>query len=588
MITVCENQRINYKLGVPTFYKLILPLVMAMALPGSIMVASGDEQPVTYCNPLDLDYRFQLDDPTRREAADPAIVFCGGEYWLFASKSGGYWHSPDFRHWIFVDGKGLPIEDYAPAPAVINGRLYYTAFNTRKIFRADNPWTGTWTKVGDLKQYPDPDLFQDDDGKVYVYYGCSANGGINVVELDPANNFKEIGNPVVCLKCDPPHRGWEVPGNDNTATGNTWVEGAWMTKHDGKYYLQYAAPGTQFHSYADGIFVGTTAKGPFTYAPYSPFSHKPTGFITGAGHSGTFQDAQGNWWRVVTMVISVRHMFERRIGLFPAGFCDDGQMFCNTWLGDYPEFLPGTKNVSPKNNSVGWMLLSYDKKAEASSERKDFPVANAFDENIQTWWSAETGKAGEWLKVDLGKACRINTLQINFADEGAQFHGKLLNDAYQYYVEASRDGSNWERIVDRSDNRRDAPQEYIQLDHPVRERYLRLVNVHCPAHACFSVSGFRVFGNGLGREPATVKNVTAQRNPNDGREATISWEPGKRAEFYIVRFGVAPGQLFDNYQVYSATNVDIHSLNSGVPYYFTVDAVNDSGVTRGKDTFLLK
>lgn len=572
----------------PIYYKFALSAVTAMAWLGCVMTTRGAEQPATYCNPLDLDYRFQLDDPSRREAADPAVVFYGGEYWLFASKSGGYWHSPDFRHWVFVEGKNLPIEDYAPAPAVINGRLYYTAFNTGKIFRADNPWAGTWTQAGDLKPYSDPDLFQDDDGKVYVYYGCSPNGGINAVELDPANGFKEIGKPVVCLMCDPLHHGWEVPGNDNTAAGNTWVEGAWMTKYNGKYYLQYAAPGTQFHSYADGIFVGTTAKGPFTYAPYSPFSHKPTGFITGAGHSGTFQDTRGNWWRVVTMVISVRHMFERRIGVFPVGFCEDGQMFCNTWLGDYPEFLPGAKSVSPKNNSVGWMLLSYNKKAEASSKRSGFPVANAFDENVQNWWSAATGNAGEWLKVDLGKVCRINALQINFADEGAQFHGKLLNDAYQYYVEASRDGSNWERIIDRSNNHQDAPHDYIQLDHSVRERYVRLVNVHCPAHACFSVSGFRIFGNGLGRPPVSVKNVTAQRNPNDGREATVSWVPSARADFYIVRFGVTPGQLFDNYQVYGSTNIDIHSLNSGIPYYFTVDAVNDSGVTRGKDTFLLK
>ena len=531
---------------------------------------------------MDLDYRFQLVGPARREAADPAVMIFHGEYWLFASKSGGYWHSKDFQHWVFVDGKDLPIEDYAPAPAVIDGRLYYTAFNSRAIFRADNPWAGTWTKVGELKPFADPDLFQDDDGRVYVYYGCSANGGIRVAELDPKNGFKEIGQPVVCLMCDRAHRGWEMPGDENNAAGNTWVEGAWMTKHDGKYYLQYAAPGTQYHSYADGIFAGTTPKGPFTYAPYSPFSQKPTGFITGAGHSGTFQDMRGNWWRVVTMVISVRHIFERRIGVFPVGFYDDGQMFCNTWLGDYPEFLPGTENVSPTHNSVGWMLLSYDKKAEASSELPSFPVTNAFDENIQTWWSAKTGNAGEWLKVDLGKTCRINALQINFADQGAHYHGKLRDDAYQYYVEASRDGTKWEKVLDRSNNHRDAPQEYAQLDHLIKERYLRLVNIHCPAGACFSVSDFRVFGNGLGRSPAPVKDVTAQRNPDDARKAMITWAPAKRAEFYIVRYGIDPDRLFNNYQVYDATNREINALNNDVRYYFTVDAVNDSGVTQSK------
>ena len=62
-----------------------------------------------------------------------------------------------------------------------------------------------------------------------------------------------------------------------------WTEGAWMTKHAGTYYLQYSAPGTQFKTYADGVYTSTNPMGPFVYAPYSPFSHKPTGFIGGAG-----------------------------------------------------------------------------------------------------------------------------------------------------------------------------------------------------------------------------------------------------------------------------------------------------------------
>jgi hypothetical protein len=33
------------------------------------------------------------------------------------------------------------------------------------------------------------------------------------------------------------------------------LEGAWVTKHDGKYYLQYAAPGTEYNIYADGVYV---------------------------------------------------------------------------------------------------------------------------------------------------------------------------------------------------------------------------------------------------------------------------------------------------------------------------------------------
>ena len=45
----------------------------------------------TVCNPLNLNYRYQLDNPSRREAADPSMILFKGKYYLFASKSGGYW-----------------------------------------------------------------------------------------------------------------------------------------------------------------------------------------------------------------------------------------------------------------------------------------------------------------------------------------------------------------------------------------------------------------------------------------------------------------------------------------------------------------
>src|SRR5512136_2359810 len=59
----------------------------------STMAAGFAERPRTFANPINIDYRFMLDSPSRREAADPVIVLFGDDYYLFASKSGGYWHS---------------------------------------------------------------------------------------------------------------------------------------------------------------------------------------------------------------------------------------------------------------------------------------------------------------------------------------------------------------------------------------------------------------------------------------------------------------------------------------------------------------
>jgi len=562
----------------------------------TIQAANQMDRPQTFCNPLDLAYRFQLNAPSRREAADPTLVRFKGEYWLFASKSGGCWHSSDLAHWKFVEPTGLPLEDYAPTVDVLNGRMIFTAFETPGIYTTDDPLKGVWIKEADLKGYPDPAIFVDDDGHVYLYFGCSSDGNIEAVELDPQHGFKVIKGPVVCSPSDYAHHGWEVAGEDNRGDPHPdgskqispWTEGSWMTKHAGTYYLQYSAPGTQFKSYADGIYTATNPMGPFTYAPYSPFSHKPTGFIGGAGHSSITEDYNDHYWHVATMTISVRQMFERRLGLFPAGFTSDGHMFCNTYLGDYPQFVPGSQKNPAENNSPGWMLLSYDKPATASSALEQFPIKNAFDENIRTWWSSASGKPGEWLQVDLGKPCRIEAIQINFADQGMTNLGRMEKDSYRYYVQISDNGTNWKACFDRSDNLRDSPHDYTQLDKPETARYVRLVNVHAPGGGLFSVSGLRIFGNGLGKAPAPVKEVKVERYVSDPRQVHVSWQPVKGADFYIIRYGIARDRLFNNYQVYKTNQFDISSLNVGTSYFFSVDAVNDSDIDRATKMVFLK
>jgi hypothetical protein len=368
------------------------------------------------------------------------------------------------------------------------------------------------------------------------------------------------------------------PGSGHLAP---YLEGAWMTRRAGTYYLQYSAPGTEFKTYGDGTYTSASPLGPFAYAPYSPFSYKPTGFIGGAGHSSTVTDGEGRYWHITTMTISVRHMFERRLGIFPTGFTPDGQMFCNTYLGDYPQFVPGVQKNPGENNLPGWMLLSGGKPAAASSALKGFPAENAFDENIRTWWSAASGNPGEWLQVDLGKPCRIEALQVNFADQGMTNLGRMENDACRYLVQISGDGTSWQTCLDRSDNLRDAPHDYTQLERPVRARYVRLVNVHTPGNGLFSISGFRLFGNGLGRPPAHVSGIAGVRDPADPRCVQVSWQPARGADFYIIRYGLARDRLFNNYQVYHTNRFEINSLNLGASYYFTVEAVNDSGIAKG-------
>lgn len=113
--------------------------------------------------------------------------------------------------------------------------------------------------------------------------------------------------------------------------------------------------------YTDFLY-GTSPAGPFTYMENSPVSYKPTGFIRGAGHGCIFTAGSENYWKAATNSISVRHMFERRVSFYPSGFDKDGYLFTNTYLGDYPMFLPGGKEQIAGEYQPGWMLLSYGKK----------------------------------------------------------------------------------------------------------------------------------------------------------------------------------------------------------------------------------
>ena len=71
-----------------------------------------------------------------------------------------------------------------------------------------------------------------------------------------------------------------------------------QTKHNGKYYFQYGATGTEFKVYADGVYVSDSTLGPFVYQKHNPMCYKPGGYVQGAGHGGTFCDVKGNYWHV--------------------------------------------------------------------------------------------------------------------------------------------------------------------------------------------------------------------------------------------------------------------------------------------------
>ena len=99
----------------------------------------------------------------------------------------------------------------------------------------------------------------------------------------------------------------------------------------------------------------------------------------------------------------------------------------------------------------------------------------------------------------------------------------------------------------------------------------------------FALAGLRVFGNGGGRDPAKVENFGVLRPETDRCEVKLKWTHKPDAVGYNIRFGTQKDKLYHNYQVLGADTVTIRSLNSSAKYYFTIDAFNENGITKGKD-----
>ncbi|MBI2729358.1 MAG: family 43 glycosylhydrolase [Sphingobacteriales bacterium] len=580
----------------------------------------------TYCNPINIDYGYTpipnfSEWGRHRATADPVIVNYKGEYYLFSTNQWGYWWSNDMLKWNFISKKFLRPwntntydELCAPAVGIVGDTmLVFGSTYTRKftLWMSTNPKANEWKPLVDSFDIGgwDPAFFTDDDERFYMYNGSSNRYPLYGIELD-RKTFKPIGTRVETYSLESWRYGWQRFGEymDNTFL-DPFIEGSWMTKHNGKYYLQYCAPGTEMSGSADATLVGDAPLGPFT--PQSdPISFKPGGFVRGPGHGSTFTDNWNNYWHTSTLGINVKNTFERRLGIWPAGFDKDGVMWCNTAFGDYPLYLPASPNPSKGGTLVvaqkvnvssyndlsqipplggggagaftGWMLLNYKKPVLVSSTLGSHYANNINDESIKTYWSATTSKTGEWVQTDLGNISIVNAVQINYADQDvADDHLGKINGGEQYHqykMYYSTDGKKWNVLVDKSNNKTDIPHEYVELTTPVQARFIKVENIHMPTGK-FAISGLRVFGNGNGEKPSPVKQFFVLRTEKDKRSAWIKWQPVDNAYAYNIYFGTMPDKLYNCIMVHDANEYYYKGMDLMKTYYFIIEAINENGVS---------
>jgi hypothetical protein len=243
-----------------------------------------------------------------------------------------------------------------------------------------------------------------------------------------------------------------------------------MTKHGGRYYLQYGAPGTEHNVYATGAYVGDRPLGPFTYAPYNPVAYKPGGFVTGAGHGNTFQDAHGNWWMTGTPWVAFNWNFERRVALLPAAFDADGQLHASARFADFPHRAPRGRWGRPEELFAGWMLLSYRKRAAASTARDSFPApTRPTRTRARSGWPRQPPRARRSPST-CGRGHRARG-----AGELRDYRSGLshrLRLPTRFRLLASPTAGRGRPVADLSRETRDRPNAYLELAAPTRARFV--------------------------------------------------------------------------------------------------------------------
>ncbi|NLX26965.1 MAG: glycoside hydrolase family 43 protein [Lentisphaerae bacterium] len=269
-------------------------------------------EPITYHNPVIPGFH-----------SDPSICRAGEDYYLVTSTFEYFpgipvYHSKDLVNWELIGHcihrkeqfpQGMNI--YACTIRYHEGTFYMitTDINGMGNFymTASDP-AGPWSDpmAIDLPGI-DPDLFFDDDGKVYA---MSSEFYLYEIDVKTGKRLTE-GKKV-----------W-------WGTGGRYAEGPHIYKKDGYYYLMAAEGGTE-EAHCENIARSNTIWGPYTENPANPIlAHANAAAqgnpIQGVGHADMVQAHDGSWWMVChgyrkVVDYPVHHILGRETCLVPVNW----------------------------------------------------------------------------------------------------------------------------------------------------------------------------------------------------------------------------------------------------------------------------
>ncbi len=431
-----------------------------------------------------------------RATADPSVLYYDNHWYLYCS-SGNIYSSENFADWtVHHEETWLPVSfPMAPTVEAFKGKFYATA-NAAPLHVADTP-TGPWRKVGEFTLPDgremlcnDPMIFADGE-ELYLYWGLGMT--IFGAKLNPEQPNQLITAPKQLIIFQP-QNSWERFGASNEDWQKGYIEGAWMVKANGEYYLIYSAAGTEYYSYCMGAYKSDAPLGEFTLQERNPVSQSRSGLIQGGGHGCIVKGPKDTLWCFYTIPINYDNNMERRIGMDPAGIDEEGNLFALTGT-DVPQWAPGVIEHPEKGNRTGAAALSIFKPCTVSSYRYGRNPLYAVDEAMHTWWEPVWEGEKQYLEVNLQGLYCISSVRIMWKDVGLNFGAGIFPGPYRYTLEALEDKKedSWVMLVDAADNEVDLAVDYREFGHCLTKR-VRLTIIGAPEGVYPGLMNLTVFG----------------------------------------------------------------------------------------------
>lgn len=492
---------------------MIKQTVTAVLMTAFLTVGAGAQTlSRQYCNPLPM-----VIGQGGNASGDVSVLQEGGKYYMFCT-GGGAWVSDDMLNWEFHAVQHVPV---APDVVKYNGRFYMSG-NDSPLYVADNP-LGPYEVLSDWKNTGpvedgwngafDTHIFIDDDNQPYLFWPGRGVSGIYGVKLDPNDLSRFMHKPIHLLGFNPMHK-WERYGEMNEYPGVAWIEGPWVIKRNGVYYLEYSASGTQWKTYAEGYYTATSPLGPYEYAPNNPLLRKTEGLVTGTAHGSIVKGPDDEYWQFYTIVLS-NPPGGRRIGMDRVRFDEEG--FMSVEVTDTPQPAPLAKPEAGAPKSVPVTInkvRAMNALSKFSSEQPGFYASYGVDDFSGTVWMPAADDKEPYLLVELSPATRFDVVQLFTVDGmrvmfgapsagGRRGFGSFAPQVYRYKLEVSMDGEHFTTVVDRSGNT-EARNTCFDEFAPAECRFVKLTVNGWPEGSPLGIIDFTVFGHSSGELPPAV------------------------------------------------------------------------------------